>query len=183
MELIKKKEWQDSKMVTRGRKLDTPGRKNHQDKAKLQHLCSPSPRIACSRHVKWRNKEGSCTTRCQLLSCWGDHQNYYSDTNTRTGCWRTSTKSIKTESLLHLNLGNFIYLFIFIILSFLCLSNACLAHCWLVQYLSLLLFCFGFFPFFFTFFAFPLLSPFHSRYHHRYYYKLDNTELHTIQGQ
>jgi hypothetical protein len=43
-------------------------------------------------------------------------QNYYSDTNTRTGCWRTSTKSIKTETLLHLNLGNFIYLFISIII-------------------------------------------------------------------
>jgi hypothetical protein len=85
-----------------------------------------------------------------------------------------------------------------VLLSSLCLSNACLAHCWLVHYLSpfislalvflwvcvcvclFVLFCF---PFFFTFFAFPLLSPFHSRYHHCYYYKVDNTKLHTVQGQ
>jgi hypothetical protein len=40
----------------------------------------------------------------------------------------------------------------------------------------------GFVSLFFTFFAFTLLSPFHSRYHHSYYYKLDNTELHTVQG-
>jgi hypothetical protein len=107
------------------------------------------------------------------------------------GCWRTSTKSIKTETLLHLNLGNFIYLFIylfiFFFLSSLCLSNVCLARHWLLHYLSLfissaLFFSFAFFPFFFTFFAFPLLSPFHSRYHHHYYYKLDDTELHTVQG-
>jgi hypothetical protein len=82
--------------------------------------------------------------------------------------------------------------FFSVLLSSLCLSNACIAHHWLVDYLwlfiSLALFFIcvcglGFFPSFFTFFAFPLLSPFHSRNHHCYYYKLDNTELHTVQGQ
>jgi hypothetical protein len=50
-------------------------------------------------------------------------QDYFSDTNTRTAGWRTNTKVIKTETLLHLNLGIFILL-----LSSLCLSNACLAY-------------------------------------------------------
>jgi hypothetical protein len=54
-------------------------------------------------------------------------QNYYSDTN--TGCWRTNTKSIKTETLLLLNLENKFYLFYFLIIIItLCISNACLAH-------------------------------------------------------
>jgi hypothetical protein len=79
--------------------------------------------------------------------------------------------------------------FFFLIL---CLSNACSAYHWLVHYLSLfislaffllLFFQLLVFPFFFTFFTFSLLSPFHSRYHHCYYYKLDNTELHTVQRQ
>jgi hypothetical protein len=124
-------------------------------------------------------------------------QNYYSDTNTRTGHWRTSTKSIKTESLLHLNLGNFIIFYFYFIkkilllllllLFILSLSSYCLFSSLLISTLSLPVYFFGcflfcFFPFFFIFFAFPLLSPFHSRYHH-YYYKLDNTELYTVQGQ
>jgi hypothetical protein len=112
----------------------------------------------------------------------------------RTGGWWTNTQIIKTETLLHLSLWvfcffNFLKLFS---LSFLCLSNAGLAYCWLVHYLSLFIslalsfVCLGFFvcllvfPFFFTFFAFPILSHFHFRYHHCYYYKLENTELHTV---
>jgi hypothetical protein len=86
-------------------------------------------------------------------------QNYSSDTNTRTGCWRTNTKSIKTETLLHLNLGNFIhlfFLFLFIIfLSSICLSNACLAHCWLLHYLSLFISS----ALFLFFFVFPFSLP------------------------
>jgi hypothetical protein len=102
---------------------DTCGRKNHQEEAKLQYLHTTSLRIASPRHNKWRNQEGSHTTRCQLLTCLGDHQNYYSDTNTRTGCWRTNTKTIRTETLLHLNLGNFIFfIFIFFITFFSILS-------------------------------------------------------------
>jgi hypothetical protein len=104
-------------------------------------------------------------------------QNYYSNTNNRTGCWKTNTKTIKTETSLHLNLGNFLWSLWF--------SNACLAH-FLSMFISLALFfvCLVgwlvLFPFFFTFIAVPLLSPFYSRYHHCYYYKLDNTELHTV---
>jgi hypothetical protein len=59
-------------------------------------------------------------------------QNFFSESNTRTGGWRTNTKIIKTETSLHLNLGIFLLLS-----SSLCLSNACLAHHWLVHYLSL----------------------------------------------
>jgi hypothetical protein len=77
----------------------------------------------------------------------------------------------------------FIYSFYFFLLSSICLSNACLAYCWLVHYLSLfisltqffLLVCLFVFSFFFAFFAFPLLSPFHSKYQHCYYYKIENT--------
>jgi hypothetical protein len=46
---------------------DTPCRKNHQEEAKLQHLHSPSTCITSPLHVKWRNQEGSCAARCQLL--------------------------------------------------------------------------------------------------------------------
>jgi hypothetical protein len=59
-------------------------------------------------------------------------QNLFSDTNTRTGGWSTNTKIIKSETLLHLNLGIFLLL-----LSSLCLSNACWVHHWLVHYLLL----------------------------------------------
>jgi hypothetical protein len=112
---------------------------------------------------------------CLFFSPLMRQQNYFWDTIPRIGGWGTNTKIIKTETLLHLNLE------IFFKFS-LCLSNTCLAYCWLVHYLSLfislalfffcccclfvfwffLLLCL-FFPFFFTFFAFPLLSPFHSR--------------------
>jgi hypothetical protein len=112
--------------------------------------------------------------------------NYFWDTISRTGVWGTNIKIIKTQTLLHLNLEIF-FSFIFF-QSSLCLSNACLAYCWLVHYLSLfislkhflfvlffLLVCLFVFPFFFNFFAFHLLSPFHCKYHHCYYYKLENT--------
>jgi hypothetical protein len=90
------------------------------------------------------------------------------------------------------------FFFIFILFFFpLCLSNACLAYCWLIHYFSqftslthfvflcfvFLLVCLFVFSFCFIFFAFPLLSPFHSKTHHCYYYKLENTKLHTVQGQ
>jgi hypothetical protein len=55
-------------------------------------------------------------------------QNYFPGTKTRTRSWRSSTKLIKTEILLHLNLGIFFIL---------CLSNVCLAYHWLVYFLSL----------------------------------------------
>jgi hypothetical protein len=74
-------------------------------------------------------------------------------------------------------------------------SNAWLAYCWLAQYLSLFislalffvclfvcLFVLYFFHFLYLLW-FPSTLIFHSRYHHCYYYKLDNTELHTVQGQ
>jgi hypothetical protein len=38
---------------------DTPGRKNHQEEAKLQHFHTTSPCIASPCHVKWRNQEGA----------------------------------------------------------------------------------------------------------------------------
>jgi hypothetical protein len=121
-------------------------------------------------------------------------QNYFSDTE------KSSVLEAEglTPKLLRLQLYC-IWTWGFFLLSSLYLSNACLAYHWLIHYLSLfismtLFFClfgwgflfvclFCFFPFFFTFFAFPLLSSFHSRYHHCYYYKLDNTKLHTVQGQ
>jgi hypothetical protein len=117
---------------------------------------------------------------------------------------RDETKIIKTETLLHLNLEIFffhffyLYIYFFYFQSSLCLSNACSAYCWLVYYLSLfislkpfccffvlvfLLVCLFVFLFFFNLFAFHFLSPFHSKYNHCYYYKLENTYLHTVQGQ
>jgi hypothetical protein len=115
-------------------------------------------------------------------------QKCFRDTISRIGGWGTNTKIIKTKTLLHLNLGIFeFFLFIFFSQSSLCLSNACLAYCWLVHCLSLfislkllffclfLLICLFAFPSFFNFFTFPLLSPFHSKYHHYYYYELENT--------
>jgi hypothetical protein len=62
-------------------------------------------------------------------------RNYFWDTISRIGGWGTNTKIIKTETLLHLNLEIFKNIFIF--QSSLCLSNACLAYCWLIHYLSL----------------------------------------------
>jgi hypothetical protein len=62
-------------------------------------------------------------------------QNFFPDTNTRTGRWRTNTKIIKTETLLHLNLRIFFFFFS-VLLSSLGLSNSCVAHHWLVHYLS-----------------------------------------------
>jgi hypothetical protein len=46
---------------------DTPGRKNHQEEANLRLLHIPSWHIASPLHGKWRNQEGSHTTRCHLL--------------------------------------------------------------------------------------------------------------------
>jgi hypothetical protein len=57
--LPKVKSWRDA-----GKTLC---RKDHQEEAKLWHLHTPSPCIASPLHVKWRNKEGSHTARCQLL--------------------------------------------------------------------------------------------------------------------
>jgi hypothetical protein len=48
------------------------------------------------------------------------------DTISRIGGWRTKTKIIKTETLLHLNLEIFFP-------TSPCLSNASLANCWLVH--------------------------------------------------
>jgi hypothetical protein len=77
-------------------------------------------------------------------------------------------------------LGDFLFIYLFIFQSSLCLSNAFSAYGWLVHCLSLFislklflfvsLFCFFstclfVFPFSFNFFAFHLLSPFHSKYH------------------
>jgi hypothetical protein len=73
-----------------------------------------------------------CFVLSLLMRQW---QNFFPDTNTRTGGWRTNTKTIKTETLLHLNLG--IFFFFSVLLSYFCLSNACIAHHWLVHYLSL----------------------------------------------
>jgi hypothetical protein len=112
-------------------------------------------------------------------------QNYFTGTNTRIGGWRTNTNIVKTNHIAF-ELGD-------VFLSSLCLSHACLAYRWLVHYLSLfislalffffkmcvcLFVCFVFFPF-----SLPSFSPFHYRYHHCYYCKLENTELHTVQGQ
>jgi hypothetical protein len=116
---------------------------------------------------------------CFVLCCFlfisplmRQRQNYFWDTISKIGGSGISTKIIKTEILLHLNLEIFfIYIFfIFIYLfyfsfSILCLSNACSAYCWLGHYLSLfislkLLFvCFVFFYLFvFPFFLTSLLS-------------------------
>jgi hypothetical protein len=82
--------------------------------------------------------------------------NYFWDTISRIGCWGTNTKIIKTETLLHLNLGIF-----FLIL---CLSNVCLVYHWLVHYLSLfislaLVFCYCFFNCLFVCLFFPFSLP------------------------
>jgi hypothetical protein len=91
----------------------TPGRKNHQEEAKLWHLCTSSLHIASPRHVTRRNQEGSCAARHRLLTCLADadQQSYYSNTNTTTGRWKSNTRNrtIKTETLLHLNLGFFFF--------------------------------------------------------------------------
>jgi hypothetical protein len=50
---------------------DMPGRKNHEEEAKLWLLHTPRPRIVFPLHIKWRNKEGSCATRRQLPNCLG----------------------------------------------------------------------------------------------------------------
>jgi hypothetical protein len=58
----------------------------------------------------------------------------------KTGDCRTNTKIIKNKNLLHFNLWLFCLFYLFFILctlSSLCLSNACVAYCWLVCYLSL----------------------------------------------
>jgi hypothetical protein len=76
--------------------------------------------------------------------------------------WGTNTKIIKTETLLHLNLEFILFYFILLFHSYLCLSNACLAYCWLVHYLSLFislkLFCLFVLVFFFTYFVSPFSS-------------------------
>jgi hypothetical protein len=64
--LLKVKSWRDTR--------DTPGRKNHQEEAKLQHLHTPNLYIASPLHVKQRNQEGSRTARRQLLTSLADPQ-------------------------------------------------------------------------------------------------------------
>jgi hypothetical protein len=67
-------------------------------------------------------------------------QNYFWGTISRIGGWKTNTKIIETETLLHLNLEIFFFIYLFIIIFFqssLCLSNACSVYCWLVHYLYL----------------------------------------------
>jgi hypothetical protein len=118
-------------------------------------------------------------------------QNYW-DTISRNGDWGANTKLLRLKLYCIWTWTFFISTYFYL---YLC--NACLAYCWLVHYLSLFisltqffvcLFCFFTslficFSLFFNFFAFPLLSPLHSKNHHCYYYKLENTELHTVQGQ
>jgi hypothetical protein len=102
-------------------------------------------------------------------------QNYYSNTNTRTGCWRSNTRTTKTELSLHLNQGFFFLssLFFFLFLS------KCLFSSLLISTLYLPVNFFGsLFFLIFLFFFFLLL--FHSRYHYCYCYKLDNTKLQKI---
>jgi hypothetical protein len=53
---------------------NTPGRKNHQEEAKLCDLHTLSQHIASPSHVKQKNQEGSRSTRHQLLISLGDHQ-------------------------------------------------------------------------------------------------------------
>jgi hypothetical protein len=54
--LHKVKSWRDTG--------ETLCRINNQEEAKLQFPHLP---IASPLHIKWRNKEESCTARCQLL--------------------------------------------------------------------------------------------------------------------
>jgi hypothetical protein len=54
--LHKVKSWRDAG--------ETLCRINNQEEAKLQFPHLP---IASPLHIKWRNKEESCTARCQLL--------------------------------------------------------------------------------------------------------------------
>jgi hypothetical protein len=61
--LLKIKSWRDAG--------DTPYRKNHQEEAKFWLLHTPSPCIASPLHIKWRNKESSCTTRHHFLPARG----------------------------------------------------------------------------------------------------------------
>jgi hypothetical protein len=123
-----------------------------------------------------------CFSLCFFPLWWDNNQN-----TSETLCPGLEDEGLKPK-LLRLKLYS-IWTWGFFKKSSLCLSNACLAYHWLIQYLSLLIslalvfLLFVYFPFFFTFFGFPHLSPFHSRYHHCYYCKLDNTELHTVQGQ
>jgi hypothetical protein len=85
-------------------------------------------------------------------------QNYFWDTISRIAVWDTNTKIIKTETLLHLNIKIFLYIFFF---SILWLSNVCSAYGWLVHYLSLFislkfLFVHLFWVFLFVHLFFPL---------------------------
>jgi hypothetical protein len=78
-------------------------------------------------------------------------QSYYSNTNTRTGCWRSNSRTTKTDISVHLNKGfSFFFSLLFSFFSF--SLNAYLVHCWLVHHLSLLI---SLNPFFF-FFSFLL---------------------------
>jgi hypothetical protein len=68
---IKQKGGQESvlpKVNSWGDAGETPGRKNHQEEAKLQHLHTPSLHTAFPLQVKWRNQEGPYTARSQLLT-------------------------------------------------------------------------------------------------------------------
>jgi hypothetical protein len=87
-------------------------------------------------------------------------KNCFPDINTRTGGWRNNTKIIRTETLVHLNLGIF---FFSVLLSSLCPSNACIAQRWLVYYLSLFIsLALHFSFFFFSLFSFLSLLPISS---------------------
>jgi hypothetical protein len=94
--LPKVKSWRDAG--------DMPCRKNHQKEAKFQHLHTPSPHIASPLHIKRKKQEGSHTARCQRLTCLreADHQK-----RTEIGL---DTEGL-TETVLHLNLGFFLFCF------------------------------------------------------------------------
>jgi hypothetical protein len=124
--------------------------------------------IAVHKAVSWLN---------HLVRLW---QSYCLNTSTRTGCWRSNTRTTKTKTSLFLNLEFFFCLFSFFFCFFFLFLSACLVHCWLVHNHSMLIFLVFYF-FFFHFFLFLLL--FLSWSHYFYYCKFTNTKLHTEQGQ
>jgi hypothetical protein len=88
-------------------------------------------------------------------------QSFCLNSNTRTGCWKSNTKTTKTEMLLFLNLEFFLCVCLFVLFP-VCLSTT--SPCWLLW------FTFFFFSFFLYFVNFTIV-------------KLANTKLHTDQGQ
>jgi hypothetical protein len=111
--------------------------KNQKEKTKPWNPEPPAHTKLLHATLNWENRRAP-TLPYELQTCLGD-------TDKKDWCWRSNTRSTKTEILLLLNQESFFFFFF--------LSVCCLVHCLFVHHLFLLI---SLVLHFFFLFLFPL---------------------------